>query len=114
MTARSTLKVLFGLILVGMIGVTGWASSAQPLWQWGGLTQLPDRAWTIATLADAYCGFLTFYVWVFYKEGPAGRLGWFAFVMLFGNIGMASYMLRELYRLGPDEPLERLLLRRAE
>ena len=40
----------------------------QPVWQWGGLTTPPDNAWTIATLFDAYYGFITFYVWVAYKE----------------------------------------------
>ena len=112
MAARTALRLLFGLILLGMLAVTLWAGSTQPVWQWGGLTQRPDRAWTIATLADAYCGFLTFYAWVFYKERPVGRLGWFVFIMLFGNIAMASYMLRELYRLGPDESVAHLLLRR--
>jgi hypothetical protein len=37
------------------------------MFAWGGL-EGPDRYWTIATLMDAYFGFLTFYVWVFYKE----------------------------------------------
>ncbi len=113
MTSRSALRLLFGAILVGMLFVTGWASLAQPLWQWGGLTREPDRAWTIATLADAYAGFLTFSAWVFYKERWPGRVGWFALIMLFGNIAMSLYMLRELWRLAPGEPLSRLLTRSA-
>jgi hypothetical protein len=111
MSSRAALRLLFTTILVTMLWVTGWASLTQPLWDWGGLVRLPDRAWTIATLADAYCGFLTFYAWVAYKERWPGRIGWFVAIMLLGNIAMAAYVLRELGRLGPDEPLARLLAR---
>jgi hypothetical protein len=113
MNARTALRLLFGAILATMLCVTGWASLTQPVWEWGGLVRQPDRAWTIATLADAYSGFLTFYAWVYYKERRPGRVGWFVFIMLFGNIAMALYMLRELGRLAPGEPLARLLTRTA-
>ncbi len=113
MKARTALRLLFGTILAAMLLVTGWASLSQPVWEWGGLVNRPDRAWTIATLADAYSGFLTFYAWVYYKERWPGRIGWFVFIMLFGNIAMALYMLRALARLAPDEPVARLLTRTA-
>jgi hypothetical protein len=113
MTARTALILLFGAIFASMLAVTSWASVTQPLWEWQGLTSRPDHAWTIATLFDAYFGFLTFYCWVYYKEQTAGRIGWFAFVMLFGNFAMAIYVLRELFRLRPGEPVSAMLLRRA-
>jgi hypothetical protein len=113
MTARNVLILLFAAILVAMLAVTSWASLTQPIWEWQGHVRSPDHAWTIAALFDAYFGFLTFYCWVWYKERAAGRAGWFVFVMLFGNIAMAIYMLRELFRLRPDEPVANLLLRRA-
>jgi hypothetical protein len=113
MTARLALALLFGGILAAMLVITVTASLNQPLWQWGGLTAEPDRWWTWATLADAYFGFLTFYAWVFYKErGLAARVGWFVAIMLLGNIAMATYMLVQLARLRPGEPVARLLLRR--
>ncbi|HXQ64250.1 MAG TPA: DUF1475 family protein [Steroidobacteraceae bacterium] len=112
MIARTGLKLLFSAILIGMLAVTGWASIMQPVWQWGGLVTPPDRGWTIATLCDAYAGFVTFYTWVFYKERGLGRGTWFVAIMLLGNIAMAGFMLRELARLKRDEPLARLLLRR--
>jgi len=112
MNARLALRLLFGAILVLMLAVTTRASLAQPVWQWQGLVTEPDRWWTIATLADAYCGFLTFYAWVFYKESRlASRLGWLLGILLLGNIAMASYALLQLARLRADEPLARLLLR---
>jgi uncharacterized BrkB/YihY/UPF0761 family membrane protein len=112
MTRRSALALLFGAILVVMTFVTVQASLHQAVWDWGGLTAEPDRYWTIATLADAYCGFLTFYAWVFYKErSAAARAAWFVAIMLLGNFAMATYVLLQLARLRPGEPLERLLLR---
>jgi len=113
MTARLALTLLFGGILAAMLVITVTASLNQPLWQWGGLTAEPDRWWTWATLADAYFGFLTFYAWVFYKERAlVARVGWFVAIMLLGNIAMATYMLVQLARLRPGEPVARLLLRR--
>lgn len=113
MTARTVLKALFSAILVSMLVVTTTASLKQPLWDWGGLTREPDRWWTIATLFDAYFGFLTFYAWVFYKEpGVRGRAGWFVAIMLLGNIAMAAYVLLQLGRLREGDAVEQLLLRR--
>jgi hypothetical protein len=114
MTSRAFLKGLFTAILAGMLAVTGWAALSQPVWQWGGLVTAPDRAWTIATLADAYAGFVTFYAWLYYKERLPGRILGFLAVMALGNIAMSAYVLRELWRLPPGAPLATLLLRRAE
>jgi hypothetical protein len=94
-----------------MLSVTTWASLRIPIWNAG-----PDVSdpWSIATLFDAYAGFLTFYVWVAYKErGPAARVLWFVLIMALGNIAMAFYVLRELARLPEDAPFESLLLRRG-
>jgi hypothetical protein len=109
---HKSLLLLFGAVLIGMALVTGWASHMQPVWAWGGLTAPPDNAWTIATLCDAYCGFLTFYVWVHYKERRGTRrIAWFVAIMALGNMAMAAYVLRELWRLRADESLAVLLTR---
>jgi hypothetical protein len=103
---------LFGGILAVMLLVTTTASLKQPLWDWQGLLSEPDRWWTLATLADAYFGFLTFYVWVFYKQvTAASRAAWFVAIMLLGNIAMAVYVLLQVSRLRPGEPVARMLLR---
>ena len=105
--------MLFGAILITMIGVTTWASLRQPVWQWGGLTQPPDNAWTIATLFDAYFGFVTFYVWLAYKErGWAARIGWLIAILLLGNMAMSTYVLLQLRRLPKDAPIAALLTAR--
>jgi hypothetical protein len=113
MESRTVLRVVFGTILVSLLVCTSWAGLHQPVWQWGGLTQPPDNGWTIATLLDAYCGFITFFVWVVYKEQSAlKRLLWFIAIMALGNMAMSFYVLRELARLAPGEPTSDLLTRR--
>ena len=113
MAARKSLITLFVFILAVMLAVTSWATMVQPVWQWGGLTTPPDHAWTIATLADAYCGFLTFFAWVCFKERRSlKRLAWFVGIMLLGNMAMAAYVLKELRRLRSDDSIEVLLTHR--
>jgi hypothetical protein len=112
MKARPALTALFGGILAAMLLVTVTATLKQPLWDWGGLTSEPDRWWTLATLADAYFGFLTFYAWVFYKQATAvSRAAWFVAIMLLGNIAMAVYVLLQISKLRPGEPVSSILLR---
>jgi hypothetical protein len=112
MSPRAALLALFGGILAAMLLVTVAASLHQPLWEWGGLQTEPDRWWTLATVADAYFGFLTFYAWVFYKETRAtARAAWFVAIMLLGNIAMAVYVLRQLAKLPAGARASQLLLR---
>jgi Protein of unknown function (DUF1475) len=112
MKPRPALTALFGGILAAMLLITATASVKQPLWDWGGLTSEPDRWWTLATLADAYFGFLTFYAWVYYKQVTAmSRAAWFVAVMLLGNIAMAAYVLLQVSKLRPGEPVASMLLR---
>jgi hypothetical protein len=113
MHARTGLSLLFSAILVTMIVVTSWASLRQPVWEWGGLTRPPDNGWTLATLLDAYFGFVTFYVWVAYKERRwAPRIGWLIAVLLLGNMAMSAYVLLQLRRLPKGEPMATLLTAR--
>ena len=104
------LQLLFGFILVSLTAWNVWVSTRQPVWDWGGLTTPPDNLWTIATLIDAYYGFVTFYMWVLWKETRAlPRVLWFVAIMLLGNIAMAVYVLRQLARLGPADSMGTLL-----
>ena len=103
------LRLLFAGIFVAMVAVTGWASLDRSVFEAGNLL---DDPWGVATLMDAYMGFLTFYAWVFYKERTAGRrLAWFVLIMALGNIAMSAYVLTQLFRLPPDATFEALLLR---
>jgi hypothetical protein len=110
MSTKTTLKILFSAIFLSLLIYNGWASTQQPVLQWGGLTTGPDRYWTIATLMDAYFGFLTFYVWVSFKEARwLPRIGWFVGIMLLGNIAMSAYVLLQLLRLRPDQDARTIL-----
>jgi len=110
---RTALQALFFAILLSLLGYSLWASTQQPVWQWRGLTQGSDRWWTIATLMDAYYGFITFFVWLCFKErSMVKRVAWFIAIMALGNMAMASYVLIQLFRLRADEPLSAVLLPR--
>jgi isoprenylcysteine carboxyl methyltransferase (ICMT) family protein YpbQ len=110
MPAKTSLKILFSCILLTLLAYTAWAATQQPVLQWGGLTHGQDRYWTIATFMDAYFGFLTFYVWVVFKEVRwLPRIAWFIAIMLLGNMAMSAYVLLQLLRLKPDESASRIL-----
>jgi hypothetical protein len=112
---KRALQVLFGFILVSLTAYNLWASSRQSVLAWGGLTTPPDNVWTIATFIDAYYGFVTFYVWVLWKETRAlPRSLWFLAIMGLGNIAMSAYVLRQLARLkAGDSPAVLLAARNA-
>lgn len=103
------LKLMFAAILAAMLAVTTWASLDRSVLEAGNLLRDP---WGVATLMDAYLGFLTFYAWVAYKERTlARRVAWFVLVMGLGNIAMSVYVLIQLFRLPPGATFETLLLR---
>ncbi len=83
------------------------------MFAWTGMTAGPDRYWTIATMCDAYFGFITFYVWVAYKETRwLPRVLWFLAIMAFGNMAMASYVLLQLLKLPKGGPASKILVAR--
>ena len=112
MSVKTALKALFGAVLVTMIIVTVRSSLQVGLFD--ALPGLLQNPWAVATLYDAYFGFLTFYVWLAYKERGAGRrLLWFVLVMGLGNIATSLYILIQLFRLKPEQPAWEILRREA-
>jgi hypothetical protein len=98
------LRAFFILVLAVMTWGTVRASLAQALFD------IPPEVylnpWFQVTLADAYLAFLTFFVWVAWKESTtAARILWFIAIILWGNFAMAAYMLRELFRVPADGTL---------
>ncbi len=105
------LRLLFIAVLGSMLWVTSWASFQVSI------LAIPREVfthpWFIATLFDAYFGFLTFYVWQAWKEQSlAARVLWFVAVMLLGNLAMAIYMLAELFRIKESAQLVAVFSRR--
>lgn len=109
---RLMLKIMFAVIFFWMVGMTTYVSLHKPLWQAGSEFSWVSSPWAVATLFDAYFGFLTFFVWVCFKERSlAAKLIWFVLIMGLGNIAMSGYVLIQLFRLKSDEPLSNLVLR---
>ena len=109
---KKFLVVLFLGIIVTMLVVTSLASLKRPIWNSAMEFHWRSSPWSVATLFDAYFGFLTFYVWVAYKERTAAaRVVWFILIMALGNMAMSAYMLLQLSKLRSGQPLESLLLR---
>ena len=106
------LKLLFAAIFIWMVFFTIKTSLEESLW--AAMPAYAKNPWAMATLYDAYCGFITFFVWVAYKETAwLPRILWFVLIMALGNIAMSAYVLIELFRLHPEEGVECLLKRRT-
>ncbi len=107
---KQTLIVLFSGIFIWMLVLTVRTSMTVSLWSaWGSFA---DNPWAVATLYDAYFGFLTFWLWVAYRERTMGmRVLWLVLIFCLGNIAMSFYVLIQLFRLKPGEPVEALLRR---
>src|SRR5471030_2741171 len=91
------LRFLCVIVIASMLCVTSWASWRCPLFAVP--RDVFTHPWFIATLADAYWGFTTFFVWVCYKQTSwLARFAWFVAIMLLGNIAMSAYCLDELSR----------------
>lgn len=110
-TLLKILRALFALIFLAMLFVSIAASIDQNLFEAVG--KMWPNWWFKVTLADAYFGFITFFVWVAYKELLLWRkMVWFALIMLLGNLAIPAYMLLELSKLKGGDTVETLLTRR--
>lgn len=108
---KKGLCLFCAVVLVAMLAVTTWASRQVPLWEIPG--SVGGHPWFIATLFDAYFAFLTFYLWLAYKETSAlARVLWLIAILVLGNFAISGYLLLQLYRLPKDATMADLLLRR--
>ena len=108
---KRALQCFFLAVLAVMTWVTVRASLHESVLSAGG--PLLANPWGLATLFDAYFAFLTFYLWLAYKERRwSRRVLWLASILLLGNFAMAVYVLRELARLRGSDSMATLLTRR--
>ena len=104
------LKAFFAFVFVCMVTVTVRASLDRSVLV--AAVEMARDPWGLATLADAYFGFLTFYGWVAYKETAwLGRALWLVAILLLGNLAMSAYVLLQLFRLPAHATAADLLLR---
>lgn len=104
------LRLLFAGIIVAMIYITVSAGLQENLFD--AVRRLSGDRWAVATLWDAYFGFLTFYIWVFYKEGWGGRIVWFLLIAGLGNMAMSAYALIQLFKVPPEAGFADVVLKR--
>lgn len=105
------LRIAAIVVLLSMLAVTTWASSHVALWKMP--REVATHPWFIATLFDTYFAFIAFWAWVAYKEtSNLARIAWLVAILLLGNIAMAIYALRELFRVPTTASIEDVLLRR--
>lgn len=107
------LRALFIVVIASMLSVTSWASFHCPLFAIP--REVYTHPWFIATLFDAYWGFITFFIWVAFKQTNLfARLAWLVAILLLGNIAMAAYCLSELFTVTARDSLAGLLTTRRD
>lgn len=114
---KTGLRAFSLLVLAALIGVSVWAtdkvSIIETFADLGANAGVgPSNPWFVATLFDAYFGFLWFWLWIAYKETSWFVRGlWLLLVLALGNMAMAAYMLIQLAKLPANARVEDLLLR---
>jgi hypothetical protein len=106
------LKFLFAFIFVFMVAITVRTSMQVSLWSaWSSFAASP---WSMATLYDAYFGFITFFCWLAWRERSLGsKISWLVLILVLGNIAMSLYVLIQLFGLRPEESASALFTRKA-
>lgn len=118
MSHRQILTAFSLLAFAGLVGVSIWATMHIGIGDSiADLLANPssgNNPWLVATLLDAYFGFLWFWLWIAYREtGVLSRVVWLVVILLLGNMGMAAYMLLALWQLPSGAPVALLLAPRA-
>jgi hypothetical protein len=110
MTIKRRLQLWFTLVLIVLLAATIYASLEKNVLQ--AYVDLGRDRWGLATLFDAYFGFIAYFLWVAYKEATWGRrLAWFILLMALGNFAIAGYALWQLAKWDPQTGAAGLLLR---
>ncbi len=130
MNLRRSVALYFVLVLAAMTWVS-WYATTTPT-----ITSLPRYAalagkeginvikgfetvcsepWGLATMFDAYFGFMAFWLYVAWRERTAlSRLGWLVALLLLGNFAIAAYALLCLRASpGENDPAKLFFTRRA-
>ena len=104
--AQPTGRLVVGSFFIGVFAAMTWATWTASLDRsvavaavelWGDL-------WGRATLVDAYCAFLTVFLWIVHRERHWGRSAfWLVALVTLGSLAIAVYFLNALVRLAPGE-----------
>jgi hypothetical protein len=130
MKTRNALIAYFILVLAAMTWVSWYACTAPTI------TSLPQYAaitgkaglnvldgyitvcsepWGLATMFDAYFGFLAFWLFVAWRERSGlSRVLWLVALMALGNFAIAAYALACLFKTPADASLETIFFTRKQ
>ena len=130
MKARPALVAYFVFVLAAMTWVSWYACTAPTITSLPQYAELKGKAglnvlhgyvtvcsepWGLATMFDAYFGFLAFWLYVAWRERSGlARLGWFVALMVLGNFAIAGYALLCLYQAPADATLDAIFFTRKE
>lgn len=107
-----SLKILFGFIFIFMVVMIIRTSLQQS--SWDARPTFMENPWSMATLYDAYFGFITFFCWLAWRERAlALKIVWFVLIMALGNIAMSLYVLIQLFQLKAEEDIAGLFRQKA-
>jgi hypothetical protein len=115
---KTALAAFALLAFACLLGVSIWATGHQNVVL--AINDLKANAgggnnpWFVATLFDAYFGFLWFWLWTAYRSRSwLVRAVWLVLILSGGNMAMAAYVLIALWRLPAEPTVADLLLRPA-
>lgn len=112
MREKRLLQAWFLFVSAVMLAATAWASLEKNVLQ--AFVDLAKDRWALATLFDAYFGFIAFFLWVAYKEAQAWKRAlWLLALLGLGNFAISGYALWQLAHWDPKTGAAGLLLRGA-
>ncbi len=130
MKTRNALIGYFILVLVAMTWVSWYACTAPTitsLAQYAAITgkeglnvvdgyvTVCSEPWGLATMFDAYFGFLAFWIFVAWRERSGLSRGlWLVALMALGNFAIAGYALACLFTAPADASLETIFFTRKQ
>lgn len=110
MSIKRALQAWFLFVFALLLGATVWASLEKNVLQ--AYVDLGTDRWGLATLFDAYFGFLAFFLWVAYKEAVLWKQAlWLLLLLSLGNFAISGYALWQLAKWDPKSGAAGLLLR---
>jgi hypothetical protein len=124
MLSRRLLTLYFILVLAAMTWVSWYACTAPSITSLpeyagkglnviGGYVTVCSEPWGLATMFDAYFGFLAFWLYVAWREQSiTARLSWFVALMLLGNFAIAAYALLCLFQAKGETDLGKVFFTR--
>ncbi len=130
MKTRHALIAYFILVLAAMTWLSWYASTAPTITSLAkyaavagkeginvldGFVTVCSEPWGLATMFDAYFGFLAFWLYVAWRERSGlARTLWFIALMLLGNFAIAAYALLCLRKAPADAGLDVIFFTRKQ